>query len=206
MDIKKATKQDIPGIVELHQRIFDGFFLTSMGGKFLGELYLGFISEESGILLVARDNSDVKGFVGGTTNPEKFYTNLLRKRWWSFAWKAIPMLLENPLPVGKKIFSAVWFQGDVPNNNVSGAVLSSIGVSKAYRGSTVATELLAHFEACVYKNGIKKIFLTTDNEGNERANAFYLKNGYKIESEIHKSDGRNMYRYIKYLSWKGRND
>ena len=42
--IRKATKQDIDGIVKIHQEAFKDFFLTNLGGRFLILYYGTFVN------------------------------------------------------------------------------------------------------------------------------------------------------------------
>lgn len=71
-------------IVQIHLAAFEGFFLETMGRRFLKELCRGFLVEPSGLCLVEIDRKDVVGFVVGTTQSEGFFGRLLRIQWPAF--------------------------------------------------------------------------------------------------------------------------
>ncbi|WP_413761083.1 hypothetical protein, partial [Vibrio vulnificus] len=76
-----------------------GFFLTLMGPRFLRLLYNGFLNHPTGISLVACPKakpSEVIGFVVGTTQPQGFFTQLLRQRWLAFVMASLWPLLKKP--------------------------------------------------------------------------------------------------------------
>ena len=79
-----ANLSHLDAVITIHLLAFEGFFLESLGSRFLRELYRGFIADPSGICLVAIDGTDVLGFVAGTTQPAEFFRQLLRRRWYVF--------------------------------------------------------------------------------------------------------------------------
>lgn len=97
----------LDAIVQIHLAAFQGFFLESMGERFLKELYRGFLVEPSGLCLVVIDRKDVVGFVAGTTQPEGFFRRLLRRRWLAFVSAGTTSLILHPIPVGKKFLSEI---------------------------------------------------------------------------------------------------
>jgi len=197
--ISNARFDDIDDIVSLHNEVFAGFFLTSLGGKFLMELYSGFTTIPGGVMLIARDGAKLVGFAAGTTDPLRFFPSLRRQRGFFFFLKALPAVLRNPVPVVRRLFAGLFYRGDAPQHQVSGALLSSIGVASEQRGNGLADRLLYSFEREVAKYGSRQVYLTTDADHNERVNTFYRKNGYKLDSQYKQGNGRLMYRYIKNL-------
>lgn len=198
--IENARLQDIREIAVLHRQVFPGFFLTAMGQKFLEELYSGFLNHPGGLLIVARDGESVVGFAAGTTEPDIFFPTLRKQRGGAFLVKAIPAILANPLPVLRKLYSAVFYRGDAPHDAAAGALLSSIGVAAALQGSGLAEKLLMAFESNAASKGAVGIYLTTDATNNDRVNAFYRKKGYEVESRFMQHGRRPMFRYIKKLT------
>lgn len=199
MKIEQASPRDIDDIVILHAEVFPGFFLTSLGCGFLGELYRGFLSHPSGIFLVARQSGILAGFVAGTSQPDIFFRYLRRRRGAFFLAKAIPAVLVNPVPVARKLIYAVRYRGETPVAASSGALLSSIGVSQAAKGAGISGELIRAFEAEAMHRGSPSVYLTTDARGNERVNAFYRKHGYQVLDRFKQNGTREMFRYEKIL-------
>jgi len=199
MLIRDANQSDIAEIADLHRRAFPGFFLTSLGLSFLRELYAGFLSHPSGILLVANQNGHIVGFVGGTSAPDLFFSSLRRRRGIAFVLKAIPSILRNPLPVCKKLFLALRYRGEVPALKLPGALLSSIGTATECRGSGLATRLILAFERRAKDHGSEFVYLTTDANDNDRVNAFYRKHQYLPLDRFLQNGKREMIRYQKFL-------
>lgn len=195
--IRRADFSDIPSVVETHKVSFPGFFLTKLGSRFLGEMYSGYLTHPSGILLVALEGKDVVGFVSGTTLPDLFFSQLRRKRALYFLVYSFPALLRNPLIVFKKLFSAIFYRGDKPTELSNGALLSSIGVLPKVQGKSVGKNLLKCFEEEVFSRGIDFVYLTTDKLNNEQVNQFYRKNDYSVESSFFQNSVRPMLRYTK---------
>lgn len=200
MKIENAGPSDISEIARLHCHAFPGFFLTSMGPPFLEELYLGFLEGAEGLLLVARDERGIIGFVAGTTAPEAFFAELRRRRGVFFGIKALPAVICNPLPVFRKLFYALRYRGEAPAARHSTALLSSIGVAAAVKGTGVAGRLVAAFEEEAHKQGCRAVYLTTDVHGNDRVNAFYVKHNYRITGQFKQGGMRDMFRYEKTLN------
>lgn len=201
MKIVTAGVRDVAAVAALHLEAFPGFFLTSLGKSFLEELYSGFLSHPSGMLLVAKVDGIVVGFVAGTTKPELFFRTLRRRRGWAFVSSAMPSLVKNPLPVIKKLLHAFRFGGgETPDVHPGSALLSSIGVAPSRRGSGFADAMITAFENAAKAQGAYAVYLTTDVDHNERVNAFYRKHGYVVTARFLQGRGRTMFRYEKPLS------
>ncbi len=196
MMVRKARLEDVPTVARVHVESFPGFFLTGMGRAFLCELYRGFLSQSAGILLVAEKDGCLIGFVAGALEPEDFFAKLRRRRALWFLWHALPALMRNPSLVLRKLYSALFYRGDKPAELQGGALLSSIGVLPDDAGKSLGTLLLNAFEEAAWSQQAQFVYLTTDQHDNERANRFYIKNGYRIESSF-QNGPRPMLRYLK---------
>jgi len=201
MTIRDATENDLPQIVAVHQRAFDGFFLTKLGPDFLHQLYDAFAFRRGGVLRVlCSEDGRVVGFAGGAVDPDSFFQGLKKEKGFVFLIRSIPGLLKNPILVLKKLWYAVFYKGEVPSILSQAALLSSIGVEPEMVGKSLGKKLLADFEEVVHSRGARSLYLTTDKLGNDNVVAFYIKSGYKIESEFVQADGRNMLRLIKIFN------
>lgn len=201
MIIRDATEDDLPEIVAVHQKAFDGFFLTRLGPAFLKELYSAFAFRASGVLRVlCSEDGRIIGFAGGAVEPDNFFPRLKKERALAFLVRALPGLIKNPVLVFKKLWYAVFYRGEKPSSLSQAALLSSIGVTPEMAGQSLGQKLLSDFEEVVGAQGVDSLFLTTDKCGNDNVVAFYLNNGYKVESEFVQADGRKMLRFIKIFS------
>ena len=51
--VRHATTNDLPGIVDIHQKAFSHFFLTQLGSEFLRNYYALVLDYRAGIMLVS---------------------------------------------------------------------------------------------------------------------------------------------------------
>lgn len=200
MIIRDALQEDIYKIVDVHIKAFQGFFLTSLGSKFLTRLYEGFLLKHEGILRVAIIDEQIVGFSAGTTSPESFFAKLRQDKWFSFLWAAIPGLIRNPMVVFKKLYNALFYKGDPVKSLNSAALLSSIAVEPDFKGQSIGKLLLEDFEHQVsQRSGLHYVYLITDKFGNEPIVNFYKKLQYVQDSEFSQSGNRIMLRFIKKI-------
>ena len=199
MMVFQATHDDVAAVATLHIKVFPSFFLTSLGQKFLEELYMSYLSHPSAIFMVSRDKNMVVGFVAGTSDPSVFFSDLRKQRKFFFLFKALPTLLKNPMPVIRKLLSSMTYNGDTSADVKNSSLLSSIGVDSAYRGTGLSTALIHAFESKAHSHGSNSVYLLTDETENIRANMFYTKIGYQVILPLIKEKSRKMLRYEKTL-------
>jgi ribosomal protein S18 acetylase RimI-like enzyme len=194
-----AQLAHLDSIVKIHMEAFQGFFLESLGERFLKELYLGFLLDRSGICLVAIDGKLVVGFVAGTSEPDGFFLRLLRSRWRAFLFAGLVALLLRPLRVGRKFFYALRYRGERPVDVPHAALLSSIGVARGDTGKGIGGTLLSSFCEEVRVRGVPVVFLTTDRDRNDAVNRLYRSNGFTWHSSFLKKPCRWMNLYTRSL-------
>ena len=77
MRLRVATEYDVPAIVAIHLRAFEGFFLTSLGGRFLYDFYRCFVGRRDSVLTVVCDEHEVvAGFLAGVKEPSGFFARM----------------------------------------------------------------------------------------------------------------------------------
>ena len=194
-----ANPSHLDAIVEIHLLAFKSFFLESLGKRFLKELYCGFISDPSGVCLVAVDGTVVVGFAAGTTQPDGFFRRLLRRRWHAFVLAGVASLARHPLRVGAKFFSALRYRGESPSDMPSATLLSSIGVAPSAKRRGIGKTLLSIFCEKAKESGAATVFLTTDRDKNDAVNQFYLSNGFTLHISFVKGKNRWMNLYTLSL-------
>lgn len=208
MNIDRATEADsgsIRDLVALHVAAFPGFFLTSLGPKFLSLLYSSYLSSPDCICLIARDieksGASPLGVAVAIKNPPEFYKGLLRSQGLKFLLRAIPSLLKNPSVVARKLASALFYKGDASDevDTRNAVLLSTISVSPGAQGLGVGKKLLERVEIHALQSSAEFVYLMTDRDGNSAVNSFYLKNGYLLDAVLPKGGKRFMNRYIKKL-------
>lgn len=193
--IDRASAGDLDSIVDAHIRAFPGFFLTRLGPRFLWLLYRGFAEDESGIMLVARNDSTICGFVAGTTTPEKFFSRL-RRQWPAFLLASAAASIRAPGLVVRKLAGAAFYRGEAPVAIANAALLSSIGVPSEFAGRGLGKTLLAAFCEAARTGGCRYVYLTTDRDENPAVNRFYEAFGFSLEGTFAKPGNRWMNRYV----------
>jgi ribosomal protein S18 acetylase RimI-like enzyme len=203
IQIRPARPGDISQMVQVHLQAFPGFFLTLMGPRFLRLLYLGFLNHPSGISLVACSQSNaskVLGFVAGTTQPQGFFSQLLKQRWLAFGFASIWPLIRRPSLVFVKLWSALFYRGESLPDQPNAALLSSVGVHPAVQGQQVGQQLVKAFLAHAQTAGAPAVYLTTDQSNNAKANQFYTRLGFVLAGTCKRPHGRILNRYLIKLN------
>ena len=198
--MRPALESDLTGVVGIHTRAFPGFFLTTLGSRFLLELYREFLTRDSGRLLVAEVEGQLAGFSAGTLRPEHFFRHLLRARWFAFVWAAMGALVRKPAVVVPRFVSALRYRGERPPTLREAALLSAIAVDPNFTRSGIGSMLLSGFCDEARRCRLRFVYLTTDRDENDSTRQFYVRQGFHVESQIRRSEGRVMIRYVRALS------
>ena len=193
-NIRQASADDLAGIVDVHLRSFQGFFLTFLGGRFLRLLYREILREPGNVSLVALStNNEIIGFVVGVCNQVGLYRRLVRQRWYAFAMAAFHTALQHPSIV-PRLFRAFKYPS-MASHLSSPGLLMSVAVAPDAKGTGVGRALVERFLSDMADNGISRICLTTDRDNNVDVNEFYRRCGFSKVSEFRTSEGRWMNEY-----------
>jgi ribosomal protein S18 acetylase RimI-like enzyme len=193
--VRQARREEVDAIVAVHLEAFRGFFLSRLGRRFLRELYTAFMSAPSGVLLTAHRGAQLVGFAAGTSQPRRFFRQLLVARGWALLAAAIPAALRQPALVLPRLLRAVVYRGD--SGTGEGALLSSLAVARAEKGQGTGAALVGHFCAAAAAAGVKHVYLLTDSTGNDAVIRFYEGLGFRLDSQLTRPGGRGMRRYVK---------
>jgi ribosomal protein S18 acetylase RimI-like enzyme len=190
--------RDVDPVVQVHVSSFRGFFLTFLGPAFLCELYSAILADPSGIACVSEEEGHIVGFVAGTSQPNGFYTRLLRRRWWRFGLAALKPTLRDPR-IAPRLLRALTMPSQV--RDLEGhATLMSIAVLPERQGRGIGHVLVRQFLAEARHRGLTTVNLTTDRLDNEAANSFYLRLGFELVRHYVTAEGRQMNEYAAALS------
>ena len=126
--VRQATPNDLPGIVDIHQKAFSHFFLTQLGSDFLRNYYALVLDYRAGIMLVSEGPGALEGFACGFVDPAEFY----RLMWRSRRTFVLPVLSAlAPSPIARRQGPDPACTGFKPGVRVAGGSceLSSIAVA-----------------------------------------------------------------------------
>ena len=195
LKIVEIKLEHIDDIVKVHINAFPDFFLTFLGPKFLREFYKSFIVDDAGMGFVALEDGEVLGAVVGPLMPDGYFKRLLKRRWWAFCLASVSAIIKKPTVV-KKLFRAVFYRGEAPDQGPKRSLLSSIAVAPVAQGRGVGQKLVQAWLNEARSRGSLGCFLTTDVAENDAVNNFYRKLGWKVESTYNTPEGREMNRYV----------
>ena len=196
-EITQLQTEDIDSVVDIHMLVFPNFFLTFLGPRFLRAFYSSLVDSPEGIGLVVKDSEtkQILGIVSGTIAPKGFFKKLLKRRWWAFCTASINAVLRKPTIVFR-LFSALFFRGDPPEQVHQRALLCSIAVISEAQGRKIGQILMDSWLKEIKRLGSTGAYLKTDAENNDLVNRFYLNYGWKLKDTFRTSQGRGMNRYI----------
>jgi len=196
--VERKEKAIIKEITRIHMQTFEGFFLTFMGKGFLKTMYQAYCRHENSNLLGAFDaNGRVIGFLAYSKDMSGLYKYMIKHKLIQFAWYSFGAFVRKP-----KVFIRLiraFLKPSEAKREEQYIELSSIGVDPAIKSKGVGSKLISDLKekgkqsTCVY------ISLETDAEDNEGANAFYVKNGFRLERMYCTKENRKMNEYRYYL-------
>jgi ribosomal protein S18 acetylase RimI-like enzyme len=192
--IREMDENDIAEVVKIHLEGFPGFFLTFLGRRFLALYYTAIAKWDECVRLVYIDEEGVPvGFVVGAVNPAKFYSRILKRDWFRFAFAAINAVCRRPSIVPRLLRAFKHPSGNPVGDNVAG--LFSIGVLQHVKREGIGKILTTSFLDEAKTRGCTQVFLTTDRENNLPVNHFYTRLGFSLGRHYITPEGRHMNEY-----------
>jgi ribosomal protein S18 acetylase RimI-like enzyme len=202
--VRPMLPPDVDAVVGVHLTAFQGFFLSFLGPAFLRELYAGILEDPSGIALVHDRGTGADGFVAGTDHPAGFYGRVRRRRWWRFGLASVGAVMRKPA-VAIRLVRTLAAPQQATTRQGRG-LLMSIAVAPPAHGAGIGGQLLDAFLAVARARGLDSVSLTTDRDGNDRVNDFYIQHGFQLERSYVTPEGRHMNEYALDLTsrpvWK----
>jgi ribosomal protein S18 acetylase RimI-like enzyme len=194
-NIRPASAQDLPFVVSIHQKAFTHFFLTRMGTAFLHRYYQFVLNYQTGIILVSEKQGRLDGFVCGFINPAAFYREMWRGKW-NFLWPVLSAMLRQPSLATGILYGVHRIQESALKAPPRSCELSSIAVTPEASGSRLGKALVDAFLSQAWSMNAEYIYLTTDADSNDFANAFYQGAGFRRTRRFLQRKGRWMNEYV----------
>ena len=201
MIISLAEEKDILSIAKIHKDEISKGFLSSLDISFLKRFYRALIKSKSSFCVVAKENSEVVGFIAGVSNMNTFYAYFLLHYFFQSFFILLPKIFSSM----KKILESLLYPvrnspphrpfGRVSAGGVSNGVdpkkeqslpkaeLLTIAVTKEFQGKGVGSLMLPVFIAEIKKRNIN-IFKVVVGEKLRPAIKFYEKNNFMFVKNI----------------------
>jgi glycosyltransferase involved in cell wall biosynthesis/ribosomal protein S18 acetylase RimI-like enzyme len=193
--VRRARADDLAAIVAIHQKAFSHFFLTRMGADFLYLYYKLVLNYRAGIVLVNEGSGCLDGFVCGFVDPVEFYRLMWRKKL-QFALPAFSALARHPSLAAKVLYGVQRIQRSASHGLARSSELSSIAVAPEASGNGLGKTLVEAFLAKSWSMDAQCVYLTTDADGNDHANALYRETGFEHVRLFVQRKGRWMNEYV----------
>ena len=193
--VRPATVKDLASIVAIHQKAFSNFFLTRLGGEFLRRYYALVLNYRVGIVLVSERHAILDGFVCGFVEPPEFYRLMWRNKR-AFVVPALSALVRHPSLATGVLHGVQRIQTSASKAPVRSCELSSIAVAPEAGGNGLGKALVQAFVKQAWSMDAQCIYLTTDADGNESANALYRQVGFQHTQRFLQRKGRWMNEYV----------
>lgn len=182
---RQANINDVADVARIHLAAFPGFFLSTLGFRFLCVMYRAFMLNKASVFVVSQNSEGhLTGFAVGALQTGDRDRLLALKFLPQFVLAVLPALLRHPLVVVRRLIARFFEVGELPSISESAVMLRSIGVMPEARGGGAAALLLESFEQLAFERGAEQVCLTTDEEENERAQRFYQRHGYVMSSRF----------------------
>ncbi len=168
-------------VAALHIQCISTGFISSMGIDFVTSLYDAIVKSKSSLGVVAVRNEKVIGFVSFTTNLNKLYKSIIRRKGLKFAL----LLAGNVLSLSriKKIFETLFYPSRIKKKNLPAAELLSIAVAPEERRKGLAGQLIEKGLRLYRKTGVDKVKVLIGAD-NKAGNKLYLKTGFELIGQI----------------------
>lgn len=196
--VRKLNTEDdkyINAISKLHMAAFPDFFLTQLGLPFLKSLYRGYMGDENSGILVAEISGKLVGFTAYSNEYSKFYQGLLKRHLIRFAYCSLLAVIRHPSFL-KRLLGA-FKKSDEVKREKAYVELASICVNPNIGCMGVGSKMIDKLKEITDFSVYEYINLETDACGNDAANKFYIKNGFRLARSYVTAEGRKMneYRY-----------
>lgn len=198
IEVREVRPDEIPAVVRVHDDAFKGFFLTTLGDRFLEVYYRSVSRHKNGVLLGFYKERRLSGFCAATRLSRGFNSSLVRENWRAYAFVALRLLVGRPGAIVRLVKNFTKGNPGVKDDGAYGELLS-IGVAKEAQGTGAGKNMLRALETRLRESGVDRLSLTTDYYDNEQAVGFYKSQGYEVMYDFVTYPERRMYRLIKRL-------
>lgn len=183
MNIRPLNIVDIPTVVDIHLKVLEADFITSLGRRFLERaLYPTILHPSStGFGFVQTREGKVVGFIVGLLNESRLYRTLIYRHGFICIIATVRKCLR-----GRKGFRQVV---QTINHLLfkpmekTGGWLYYLGIDEKYQGRGLAVRLIKHFLNHYRSLDVSHCWTKTDGS-NSAAHRLYVHAGFCVQDEI----------------------
>lgn len=198
MQIIKAKTSDARTLAVEHQRVFPGFFLSTLGTSFLTTYYKALLKHPETICYLAVEDQKVLGYVVGRTRAHAFLKRVIKRNPLPFFLQGIKLLFTHTralIRLANNLEKKNTGKGAIDEQEYGEIAL--IGVSPEMKGRGIGHKLMRSLEADLKDRGVTQLSLTTDYYDNDDTLRAYKAWGFTVLYEFTTYPNRRMYRLIK---------
>lgn len=173
--IRPMRAQDAPAVAAFHCKGIPTGFLSSLGPKFLEDLYGAIEASSSGFGFVCDLGAPV-GFIACATSTSALYREVLKKTGLRLALHVLPRLWRPN--VLKHTLETLFYSDDV-GDDLPEAEILSIVVTERLRGRGIGKALMQRAVAAMRGRGIEKMKVAVWSE-NHAAQAMYRSCDFRL--------------------------
>lgn len=201
MRLRHATVEDNKLLANLHISVFPGFFLSTLGPRFLTTYYKVVLRHPETICLFAEnEHQKVCGYVLGRTNAKGYLKRIVKSAPLVFCAEGIRLLFTRPKALLRLLNNLEKKRDDETiMDKQEYAEIGLIGVLPEQKGKGIGRKMLNEFEAILKDRGVSSLSLTTDAVDNDNTLKAYEAWGFQVYYPFTSYPDRKMYRLIKNI-------
>ncbi len=201
MELRHATPGDNKLLAQLHISVFPGFFLSTLGERFLTTYYKVVLRHPETICLFAEDEQrKVCGYVLGRTNAKGYLKRIVKSAPLVFCVEGVRLLFTRPKSLLRLVNNLEKKRDDeTVSDDQNYAEIGLIGVLPDQKGKGIGRKMLNEFEKILREKGVSRLSLTTDAVDNENTLKAYEAWGFEVYYKFISYPDRKMYRLIKEI-------
>lgn len=171
----KLSPGDITKIAQLHKKLLWESILNEFGPVFLKELYLSILKDKNNILILAKKDGKIIGYLVATKDKYQFYKNIIKNGSARFFFTTIKILFIKPLLPIKFIYW--WFFSR--KIYLPKAELQFIAIDHQFQGIGLGSKMLELLKKVYAKDHIH-IFCVGTKSQNVESNRFYVRKKFEL--------------------------
>ena len=185
--VRKAKKEDMYEVADVHKKCFPEYFSTKIGKTLLRKYYEEYLETFEELFVVACDEDENKiiGFANGCIVGRNIQNEYIKKNALRMSLRILILLICFDKTTWRRVMNKIKKpkppEGRKSVKRGKGDLLS-ICLLDEYRGCGASVKLIKEFEEGLKKNNINEYVLTVFPY-NKRARAFYEKCGFQIYYE-----------------------